>query len=148
MCFKGIVVGLGFLNSILHDSYFMKVTATVSLEIPPKRNCSWRDGSEILQKQIHIPPRGVSTCREGKTISTHTFGSPPYLSTTNLEPNPTEPFDQAMGKAKKSREKGWCLCPWLLLPKPRGFKWKPIRKPHMAKLASEGCWGVIFCFKE
>lgn len=88
------------------------------------------------QGMLHLQ-RGLDSIYPQICVSTSAIA-------TNPKSNPTEPL---WPRNRKSKEKLRCLCPWLLLPKPRSFEWKPTRKPHMAKSASEGCWGVIFCFK-
>lgn len=92
-------------------------------------------------RSIFLPGKALPAGRARQHLPTDLGLHLRYLS---LTPNqiPQNHFDQGMGKAK-TKESAYVL----LLLKPRSFEWKPIRKPHTAKLASERCWGAIFCFK-
>lgn len=89
-------------------------------------------------RSIFLPGKALHAGRARQHLPTH-LGL--HLSYLSLTPNqiPQNHFDQGMEKAK-TKESAYVL----LLLKPRSFEWKPIRKPHTAKLASERCWGVIF----
>lgn len=106
-------------NFILHNGYFMNITATA------QKSLSKGSAAEVInQKQICILPRGVSTCRKIKMTTTHPFGSwpsqkkiiyfllpvlsLPYLSITNPKPTPTESLSSGNGKSK---EEAWHLRP-------------------------------------
>lgn len=99
-------------NFILHNGYFINITATA------QKSLSKGSAAEVInQKQICILPRGVSTCRKIKMTTTHPFGSwpsqkklfisfcqfCPYLTYPSLTPNqlPQSHFHQVMGKAKR-----------------------------------------------